>query len=132
MSLTHQIYKEFDSNYILKKICVKAELIYQLLSACASSILITSSRPQYTPCLCMLSTIRLVLNIIELFSTNCAQWVHSLHITYFSKVLHLLPAPLILLSPLKSSKLVSDSSMSQTAQHHILCILTHLLSHDTT
>ena len=43
MNLTCQIYKRFDHCYILKKICVKTELLCLLLSAHTSSTLITSS-----------------------------------------------------------------------------------------
>ena len=57
----------FDSNYILKEICVKIELLCLLTGAYALSTLITSSSPSYTVCLCISSTVRLMLNTTPFF-----------------------------------------------------------------
>ena len=67
MNLACQIYTKFDSNYILKKICVKTELLCLLTGAYASSTSIILSSSNNMLCLCISSTVRLVLNTTSLF-----------------------------------------------------------------
>ena len=62
MNSTCQIYKRFNLNYILKKICVKTDLICMLTGAHILSISIILSSLQHISCLCILNTVRLMLN----------------------------------------------------------------------
>ena len=61
------IHTKFDSNYILKKICVKTDLICLLTGAHVLSTLITSSSPCNMLYLCVFSTVRLMPDTISLF-----------------------------------------------------------------
>ena len=79
MNLTCQIYREFNSNYILKKICVKTDLICLLLSAHVSSTLITSSSLSNTLTLCILNIVRLMLNTTSLLRDSCSQNLSALY-----------------------------------------------------